>query len=847
MYRLMDLSIGRRLGLGFGALLLILLAFAAVVSWGNQMSGHAERAFKTQTSPLTAAATEVHLAMLRVSVALRDLAIEPGDARAQVLGGKIRAVREALAELAAVAMAADDQARFLRLADSVEAFVEEATRWSGAAPTLADLEQRVAPRRDWALSLAEEFARLQREKQYAALEQMAAARATMTLALYGTSLGALLLAMAFAWSVTQSIRRPAGTLVRVSEMLQRGEWPAAADLARTVDRSAAPQVVVEQARSEMAQLGQALAAAADALSLRDRRLRADGRVAEATASCLEAGPIAQDVLIGVVEHLGAAVGVVYQWQETGRLVPIARYALDAALPTLQPGEGIPGQAAASRRMVVLANVPADTRYHLHVGFATVSPGTLAAIPVSFGETLHGVLLVGSLGAFGEEDLGFLQASARQLAVGLQNAASFLRITDLLDDLQERHAHIQAQNEEIQAQSEEIHAQSEELEAQNEELLNRSQDLAEADRRKNDFLGVLAHELRNPLAPITHGLAILERAPPGSEPCLKAQTMIARQVGHLVRLIDDLLDVTRISQGKIRLNRTRVDLGSLVRVGLDDHLNTLQDRGLKVESHLPDDPVWVEGDATRLAQVLGNLFSNAEKFTDAGGQVEVRLEVPPGQGLAVLSVRDTGIGMDPELLGGVFEPFLQGSSGLARTNGGLGLGLALVKALVELHQGSVSAVSPGTGQGSEFVVRLPLANAAGSAEAPAKPGPSAAPAPRRILIIEDNVDAAESLRELMQLDSHQVEVAYSGPEGLQRARLMRPQLILCDIGLPGMDGYEVAQRIRADPQLRDVRLVAVSGYASGADQNRARAAGFDRHLAKPLTAEAVATLLADLPR
>jgi two-component system CheB/CheR fusion protein len=369
-------------------------------------------------------------------------------------------------------------------------------------------------------------------------------------------------------------------------------------------------------------------------------------------------------------------------------------------------------------------------------------------------------------------------------------------------------------------------------------------LAEADRNKNQFLAVLSHELRNPLAPITNSLYILDHAVPGGEQANRAQTVIGRQVGQLARLVDDLLDVTRISHNKIPLQRQRLDLNELVRRTLEDHRLLFEANEVLIELAPAPKPVLVSADRNRLAQVVGNLLQNAAKFTGPGGRVRAIVSVDSEGKLAVVRVADTGVGMAPEMLARLFQPFTQADATLDRSKGGLGLGLALVKGLVELHGGTISAHSPGLGQGAEFVVRLPLALEETATDAPALP--RAPGGRRRVLIIEDNIDAADSLREALQFSEHEVEVAYNGPAGIAKARKYKPEVVFCDIGLPGMDGFDVARAFRADDALRGTYLVALSGYAQPEDVLRASEAGFDQHLAKPPSLERLEQALARVP-
>ncbi|GEJ55934.1 PAS domain-containing hybrid sensor histidine kinase/response regulator [Anaeromyxobacter diazotrophicus] len=365
-----------------------------------------------------------------------------------------------------------------------------------------------------------------------------------------------------------------------------------------------------------------------------------------------------------------------------------------------------------------------------------------------------------------------------------------------------------------------------------------EELREADRRKDEFLGMLSHELRNPLAPIRNSIYLLSRAAPESEQARRARAIIERQTDHLTRLVDDLLDVTRIARGKVALRRERVDLREVVARAAEDLRSVLEGRGVSFSTALPAGDAWADADATRVAQIVGNLLHNAAKFTRPGDAVTLSLSVAGGQ--AEIRVRDTGAGIEPALLGKVFEPFVQGERTLARTEGGLGLGLSLVKGVAALHGGSVEAASAGKGRGAEFVVRLPLAEGGAVAAAPA---PAAAPASqgRRVLIVDDNADAAGSLADVVALLGHEVDVAHDGPAALERARARPPDVVLCDLGLPGMSGYEVARALRAGGG--GMRLVAVSGYAQPEDVEAALKAGFDHHLAKPASPEDLARLLA----
>jgi PAS domain S-box-containing protein len=359
-------------------------------------------------------------------------------------------------------------------------------------------------------------------------------------------------------------------------------------------------------------------------------------------------------------------------------------------------------------------------------------------------------------------------------------------------------------------------------------------LREADRQKDQFLAMLSHELRNPLAPIRNSLYLLDRAAPDGEQARRAKAILHRQVGQLTWLIDDLLDVTRITHGKVQLQRERLDLNELAHRTVEDHRTGFVKGDVRMEVLPAPAEVWVNGDRVRLTQVIGNLLQNAAKFTPHGGKATVSVESDDARGEAVLTVRDTGSGIDPEMLPRVFQAFTQADTTLDRSKGGLGLGLALVKGLVELHGGSVSAASAGPGKGAAFTVRLPLDETV--AQVLDRCDAGGAVVRCRVLVIEDNQDAADSLRDVLQLDGHVVEVAYTGREGIEKAHAFRPDVVLCDIGLPGLDGYGVARAMRAAPELGRVALVAVSGYTQPEDVARSKEAGFDAHLAKPPSVE-----------
>jgi signal transduction histidine kinase/CheY-like chemotaxis protein len=401
------------------------------------------------------------------------------------------------------------------------------------------------------------------------------------------------------------------------------------------------------------------------------------------------------------------------------------------------------------------------------------------------------------------------------------------------------------------------------------------DVQRADRQKNEFLSMLAHELRNPLAPIRNAVQILRVRDPDHPELRWARDVIDRQVTQLVRLVDDLLDVSRITQGKIRLLTEPVAVEAIVSQAIETSRPLIDARRHQLTVTLAPDPLWVRGDAVRLAQVLTNLLNNAAKYTDEGGHIwlSVALEGNADRGSRIddqqadslgshssildprssileaphvaIRVRDTGVGIPPAMLSTVFDLFTQVDRSLDRSQGGLGIGLTLVRHLIHMHDGTVHAFSPGPGQGSEFVIRLPALAAADRIVATENRGPADKRTRKscRVLVVDDNRDAAFSLALLLRLDGYEIRSVYDGPTALEVAQAFQPQVVLLDIGLPGMDGYEVARHLRQLPGLTKVLLVAVTGYNQEEDRRRSQEVGFDHYLVKPVDPQMLSVLLA----
>jgi signal transduction histidine kinase len=381
---------------------------------------------------------------------------------------------------------------------------------------------------------------------------------------------------------------------------------------------------------------------------------------------------------------------------------------------------------------------------------------------------------------------------------------------------------------------------------NEELehrvAERTMELQGALRSRDEFLAMLGHELRNPLAPIRNAAQVMRLIGPSDPHLTRARDVIDRQVGQLSRIVDDLLDVSRVTQGKVELQKERIDLATALAQAVETSRPLIDGRRHTLTLSLPAAPVHLMADLTRLSQVVANLLNNAAKYMEEGGRICLTAERDGGE--VVIRVKDAGVGIPREMLSRVFEPFTQLHRSLARSEGGLGIGLALVRSLVELHGGSVKAHSEGLGRGSEFVVRLPALAEERAPDLSPEDGDELAARERgrRILVVDDNHDSAETLGTILEISGHEVWLAQDGPEALAQVERHRPEIVLLDIGLPKIDGYEVARRLRLDPRNEGILLVAVTGYGKEEDRDRGRLAGFDHHLVKPVDLEALRQLL-----
>jgi signal transduction histidine kinase len=386
-------------------------------------------------------------------------------------------------------------------------------------------------------------------------------------------------------------------------------------------------------------------------------------------------------------------------------------------------------------------------------------------------------------------------------------------------------------------------------------------LREADRRKDEFLATLAHELRNPLAPIRNAVEVMRLAGNDRTAIDRARGVLDRQAGQLARIVEDLIDLARIVERKVEMRRERVEVRSIVETSVETSRPQMEEGQLRLIVSLPQEPLYLDADPVRLSQVLVNLLNNAAKHTGPGGRITLAVDRTSANtddstgssgssnnfGDIVIRVRDTGIGITPALLPHIFEMFTQGPRTTMQGRGGLGVGLALVRNLVEMHDGSVQAHSAGPGQGSEFTVRLPMAAPPKRAMKEKDKRGTAGDIPsRRIIVVDDNDDQVQSLAMLLTLMGHTVQRAANGPDAIEQAMEFRPDVMLIDIGMPEMEGYEVARRLRGQAETRDVYLVAQTGWGSDSDRQRSREAGFDDHLVKPLTSSDLENILRAIP-
>jgi len=836
-----DLSVGQRLGMGFGmvALVVLLLATVAVVT------GLGVRALVSRQveliEPRVEAADALERAILDKAIAVRAYVVTRDAPELEALGHVREDLAQRLRRLESVPQDADGR----RLLDDVVSLDAAWTRTvdvlldllrrGGVAgsPAMIDAETAMSRAREPLLEAVRRYhehelaqARELRNEVRAAVEPLAVmlpAAALLVILVSGLTIGL----------VSRSIREPAGRIVAAARALSAGDYGAALALAPAAP---GPDGGEPGLRDELRELARGFSRMAELLRQREERLAARARVAAALATSLEPGRLAAAVLGEVAEHLGGEVGVVYAVPAGGdALQPLATRALNGHLTALRVGDGVPGQAAADRRTYVVRDIPDDTPFQIRLGVNQAPPRWIAASPMMTGDRVVGVLVVGGLGTLADDGVAFLEDAVGRLAVSVDNAQAHAALERITVELHQKNELLQVQNEELQAQGEELQTQAEELQTQTEqlqehrdELERHNETLALAEQRKNEFLAMLGHELRNPQGAIGTATGLLRSNGAQGGEHTRAVAVITRQTRHLTRLVDDLLDVSRVTHGAILLSTRPLDLGEVVARTVETVGGALGDRGRRVVVNT--ESVWVDGDETRIEQITSNLVTNALKYTPAGGRVVV--SVVRQDGTAVLRVEDDGIGISADLLPHVFDLFVQQPRSRDRARGGLGIGLTLVRHLVELHGGAVEATSGGAGKGATFTVRL-RAIPPPPSSTPGAAAPAVARATCSLVVAEDNTDAREMLQVLLSRAGHDVHEADSGPTAVERIVSVRPEVALIDLDLPDFDGYEVTRRVRARPELAGTRLVALTGYGQTRDRQRALEAGFDEHLVKPI--------------
>jgi signal transduction histidine kinase/CheY-like chemotaxis protein/CHASE3 domain sensor protein len=868
-------SIRTRIFAGFAVVALLLSVELSVALSGLSRIRGLRHRLAEVLQPRVHAAEAVERAFLYRAIAFRNLLASDAERRREayeravlVSDAELKHLRDVSTDVETRALAGRIEAR-LPAFEATRDRLLELSRAGASRDVLIDAESTLSRAREDLLAEVREYAAYHDGQLQALRADANAAQEWVKDALLASAALVLAVLLVTAILTHQAVRRPAVALVQASRALEGGDYAPALAVAREARAGG----------DELDQLAGAFGRMAVVLRRREERLAADGRVSAALASSLDLPRVAERTLAEVIGFTGAELAAVYVLDRgADRLRRIAGHACDAASAELAP-DGIVGQALAERRVVAVHDIPASAPFTIRLGIDALPPRAVVAAPFDAGADGTGVLLVGAVRELPDDAIPFAERAAAQLGVAARNVSAHARVTDLATELEASNAELhgkneelraqgdalqaqsealqaqaeelQAQTEELQAQAEELQAQSDEIHRQNEELRGardemdrRARALEDVDRRKGEFLAQLGHELRNPLAAIANAAHLIEAGAPGGR-VQQHVSIVSRQARQLRRLVDDLLDVSRINHGKIELRVEAVDLRRVVENAIEAARPAIESKGHRLSVSLPATPLGTRADPARLQQVVSNLVHNAAKYTPHGGLIEISAERHEGH--VHVKVRDSGIGIAPDLLPRIFEPFTQGEHSDKQ---GLGLGLALVHRLVRMHGGEVEARSDGPDRGSEFLVRL------AADQEHAQPGrrsprrPTAPPRPLRVMVVDDNEDLAETMCEMLQSFGHQVAVANEPEPALERIVSDPPDVALLDIGLPRMDGHQLAREIRTQLPDAPLRLIAVTGYAQPEDRTRAHEAGFDLHLAKPLDPEELKAVLAkiaeDLP-
>lgn len=570
--------------------------------------------------------------------------------------------------------------------------------------------------------------------------------------------------------------------------------------------------------------GLLLGAAIEERATDERRRTAEFTVSRKLAEAGNLSEAASYVLGAICEQLGWDAGLLWTVDATSGVLrcvefwrtPSLRadeFKKDCHSVTMRRGEGFPGRIWETGKPAAIVNLEHDANFSRALSAMRAGLKGAVGFPIELGNEIYGVMEF-----FSRDEFAHDTELLAQLETIARNIGQFMERTRTQEAL-----HISEQR-----------------------FRKSTETLLEMDQRKNEFLAILAHELRNPLAPIRNAVQVIRLLDQKNDDFYEALRIMERQLHHLVRLVDDLLDVSRINRGTIELRKNRVPIAQIIESAIETSRPIIHDGEHVLELSLPANPIWVEGDETRLSQVVSNLLNNAARYTDPGGKI--RLEVSVNEHEVQIHVKDTGKGISPELLPKIFDIFMQADRKL-NSAGGLGVGLTLVKRLVELHGGSVRAASAGAGAGSEFTVSLPLAprlsSRTGGTAVESEPFPHPRPKGRRILVVDDNKDSADSLSMMLHQRGNEVRTVFDGFQALEAVQSFTPDVVLLDIGLPGMSGYEVARTLRTDPRLRRALLIAQTGWGQEEALYKAKEAGFDYHLVKPLDLSDLETIFAAL--
>jgi signal transduction histidine kinase/ActR/RegA family two-component response regulator/HAMP domain-containing protein len=827
-------SMSRRIYVGFAFVLVLLAAEVGVALRGFARIRTLRQEISEAIDPPSLAAADLERTVLYRALAVRGYANTREQRFRQEAARHLGRTQLLVERMRRFELEPESRAAVESLARAVEvhstrseAFLDLVDRRADPAG-IARAEQRLAESRDWVLERVRAFETIQERLQYFARARTSELQRDVGRALV---LAAVLVALALAVTAvltTRAVRRPALALVRAAGALERGDYAPAVSLVRD-----------PEPRGELQRLGVAFGRMAEALRRREERWGAEGRLGAALTTPIDPSATAAAALAEIVAFTGANLGGVYL-VEGNELHRLAGHAVEGS-PESLPRTGLLADALVTCRAVSLGPIPADLPFTLGAGFGEVRPRSVLVAPLCSRREEVGVLLLGSIGDLGPEAVAFAERAAGQLAIALQNAISHRRLAGLAHQLRESNDRLQEQNEALQAQGAAIRGQTEELRAQAEEIRRRNRELSqakealaakasaleEADRRKDELLATLGHELRNPLAAVDMAAQLLDREAPDGPVALRSR-MMCRELHHLRRLVDDLLDLSRIGHGALELRLERFDLASALARAVEETHAAAEAKSQRVAVRADPEAV-VESDRARLEQVLSNLLQNAIRHTRPGGTVSAVVTVE--EGAAVIRVGAPEMEIPEELLHRIFEPFIHGT----HSEGGeaaVGLGLALARRVVEAHGGEVEARSS-DGTGAELVARLPLAPGAAQATLQRVPRRADGDMRLRVLVVEDHPDVAATMADALELLGYSVRVARDAEEGMRACLESPPDVALLDIGLPGRSGYDLAREIRARLPHEVIGLVAVTGYGQEEDRRRAAEAGIDRHLVKPV--------------